>query len=328
MTRWMRRWLLGVDDSVTDSDVATWTVEDLQCTPDGQVLLLPDTKSIYDLQVTRELELAEQRRDFWLSATPDEGRDAIRQLTGIRPLAELPPPQLRNAGRIVGRGYTIEKLVLQSENGILLPALVWLPDVPAGESVLYLHGQGKNVEAGPNGELPRLASNGHVVLAIDLRGLGETRGEEGSGPIGPNWKTFYTAYLLGQSIVGMRAEDTLIAARYLATLKETGDLRPVRLIASGEAGIPALHAAALQPELFSSVTLRETLTSWTDVVRTPEAENQLINTVHAALAVYDLPNLTAIYGPHRVHIERPVDARGRRLDTRGGASDTAPDKSP
>ena len=42
--------------------------------------------------------------------------------------------------------------------------------------------------------------------------------------------------------------------------------RKVRLIVVGNVGIPALHAAALEPELFQSVRLSHTLVSWSNVI--------------------------------------------------------------
>ncbi|MFM8536751.1 MAG: hypothetical protein ACKOES_01580, partial [Planctomycetaceae bacterium] len=42
--------------------------------------------------------------------------------------------------------------------------------------------------------------------------------------------------------------------------------RPVHLVAVGEAAIPALHAAALEPERFASVRLVNMVPSWADVV--------------------------------------------------------------
>ena len=46
---------------------------------------------------------------------------------------------------------------------------------------------------------------------------------------------------------------------------------------------------------------------------TPVPENQLANTVHGALAVYDLPDLVGLAGgQERVTIMDPIDARQER----------------
>jgi hypothetical protein len=114
------------------------------------------------------------------------------------------------------------------------------------------------------------------------------------------------AYLLGRSYVGMRAEDTLRAARFLGEGR-----RRVHLVAVGEAGPPALHAAALEPELFASVKLVGSLRSWVDVVRTATPSNGLAGVVHGALKVYDLPDLVRTLGG-KASVVEPVDGEGKR----------------
>ena len=56
-----------------------------------------------------------------------------------------------------------------------------------------------------------------LVVAVDLRGIGETQAKGGWGGdlFGPDTKDVLTAYLLGRSYVGMRAEDILVCARLL-----------------------------------------------------------------------------------------------------------------
>jgi hypothetical protein len=83
------------------------------------------------------------------------------------------------------------------------------------------------------------------------------------------------------------------------------------LVAIGPLGLPALHAAALEPGLFAGVTIRGALGSWAEVVGTPLAREQYVHAVHAALRVYDLPELAAAIPPDRLQIVEPVDALGQ-----------------
>ena len=90
---------------------------------------------------------------------------------------------------------------------------------------------------------------------------------------------------------------------------QAGD-RPnqVHLVSVGRTGPPSLHAAALEADLFASVTLRNCLTSWSNVVHTPLARNQLVNAVHGALRCYDLPDLLATLPAEKVTIVEPLNA--------------------
>ena len=126
---------------------------------------------------------------------------------------------------------------------------------------------------------------------------------------GPDWPEYYKAYNLGQTYVGMRAEDVLVAARYLGGATGSAKPRAVVLVAIAHAGVPALHAAALEPELFESVRLRRALASWVHVLRSRRPADQLQNTVHAALTTYDLPDLAATLG-NKLLVTEAVDAEG------------------
>jgi hypothetical protein len=85
---------------------------------------------------------------------------------------------------------------------------------------------------------------------------------------------------------------------------ETKKPRKVHLVAVGNTGIAALHAMALEPELFASVTLRGTPESWSAVVGQKAPAGLLTSTVHGALRAYDLPDLMRTIGPDKIRIEQ------------------------
>jgi dienelactone hydrolase len=309
--RWMRRWLLEIDDAITEPDSPVASDEDLQCTPGGEVMLLDGARSVYDLNMELEETLAAQRNAFWQQSGRAEAMAEVRKITGIRPLRELPEPDCETVGSVSRQGYRIDKLILRPEPGICLPALLFVPDRPQGTACLYLHAEGKHVDASPGGAIDRLVRQGHVVLAPDVRGVGETK------PVGKHsyasylpaeWADCTIAYLLGKSLLAMRAEDVLVCARFLAGYQADGRAEPVDLLSIGRIGPAALHAAALEPDLFAKITLRNSLSSWSNVVHTPLSKNQFANLVHGALRVYDLPDLVAALPGESVDIVEPLDA--------------------
>lgn len=309
--RWMRRWFLGSDEPVTETGFPVLTDAELQCTPDGQVLRLPGARSLFDLNREWEERLATGRRALWRN--PAGALTEVRKVSGIRRLADLPAPAVKPVRTLPRPGYSVQQIVLEPEAGIRLPALRFEPAAgPArGDPVLYLHGEGKQVDASPGGPIERLVREGHTVLAVDLRGLGETGRAPARDAVGAMLggltREVSLAELVGRSFVSMRAEDVLACVRYL---QPSGR---VALVARGEAGVPALHAAALEPQAFSAVRLERTVASWADVVRTPLARNQRINTIFGALRVYDLPDLAATLAREVLTVIEPLDALGRPL---------------
>jgi dienelactone hydrolase len=315
-TRWMRRWFFGSNDAISEDDFPVLPAADLQCTPDGQVLRLPDARSLFDLNRDWEQRLAAGRKQLWQDK-PAALRE-VRRITGIRPLADIPPLKAENVGALERDGYRIEKLLLHVEPGISLPALMFSPPESRGAAHLYLHGEGKHVDAMPGGPIEELVRAGHPVLAVDLRGLGEMHQGKSNATafdpfVGSDWRETTLAYLLGKSFVAMRAEDVLASARFLAS-RSTDAPPGITVVAIGETGVPALHAAALEPQLFGPVKISRSLASWADVVQTPLSRNQQVNAVFGALRAYDLPDLAASLVGENITITEPLDAAGNPIN--------------
>ena len=307
VVRWMARWLLKKDEPITEPAIELLSEEEIKCTPNGQVMLLKGARSTYDLNRDFEKELAKRRRKLWKTTTRTEMLNQVRKIAGIRKLTNIPEVRVERLGVVERSDYKIEKLILKLENDIYLPALKFLPGQIRSEgTVLYVHENGKDKDAGPGGPIEKLVKAGRSVLAVDLRGTGETqqtKQKKLGEATGFDWKNVYKAYLLGRSYVGMRAEDILVCARFL---RQQQDGR-VDLVAVGHVSVPALHAAALESEMFESIKLVRGLVSWSNVIELGRSQNQLVNTVHGALTVYDLPNLAATLGA-KLTIEEPLNA--------------------
>jgi hypothetical protein len=357
--RFMRRWLLGKDDVIHELDPlpdpltdevmrehqysADWTDKQLQCSPDGQVMLMKAERSVFEINAGIERELRKQRKAVWEKLTTKQRRELVHKTIGVVEFARIPSARngkqgiLANSTTIQRDGYTITKLILAgNEKQLTLPALFFVPGTVAKSPVLYLHGESMKAEAKPGGRCEQLVKKGHIVLSAELSGIGETetghdKRDYGRGRFGPDSQEVYLAYLLGRSYVGMRAADVLRWSEYLSS-RVGWDSSPnpkaidqsrsgqepqptkIQLIATGEAAIPALHAAALEPSRFESVHLKRMIGSWAEVVAAPENLNQLVNAVHGALRHYDLPDLVELAGKDRVKIEESVDANGRPVD--------------
>ena len=314
--RWMLRWLADRDEAVFEPEgLQVLTDEQIQVTPRGQVMLIEGARSVYDLNRDFAAHLAAERQAAWKEGPPEGWQDQVRQLAGIRPLSELPEPAVHRLDVLSREGYQVHPLVLSPEQGIQLPALWFVPDqITAASAVLYVHEQGKAADAQPDGPIIQLVREGTPVLAVDLRGTGETQqvGQryfnlERHGTDGQDW---YIAYLLGRTYVGMRAEDLVVVGRWLAG--QLAEDASIELRAVGQATIPAVHAAALEPQVFARVQLDQPLISWTNTVQLGYATTPLSSLVHAALTVYDLPELRSVIQPHsQLDVQQPLDALGQ-----------------
>jgi len=312
IARWMSRWLLGRDQVITEPAIELLSEEECRCAPDGQVMRLPGARSAYDLNDGYERELSRRRAALWAGEDKAALLARVREIAGIRKLEDLPLPQVEKGKSLRRKGCRIRELDILPEDGIVLPILLFLPGTkrgPSGRVMVYVHEQDTEADAAPGGPIEQLVLAGARVLSVALRGTGQTQqtAQKKWGKIEADWQDVTTAYCLGRSYVGMRAEDVLTAARYAATRVEGGSVDAVDLIAVGHVGVPALHAAALEPSLFSSVKLSGTLISWASVLERRVTINQHANIVHGALREYDLPNLAATLGA-KLTIEDPRDA--------------------
>jgi hypothetical protein len=325
----MSRWLRDRDRPITEPPLMLLARKEFRCTTDGQVRNLPGARSAYDLNEEYENELAKKRAQAWARGDRAARLGEVRRLTGIRKLDQLPKPRVETLETLSRTGYRIEKLIITPEEGVVLPALLFVPGEgsgvraagtttgsrsPSARITLYLHQQGIEVDAEPGGPIERRVLAGETVLAVDLRGTGQTKSaSRGWNP--PEVNDEYLAYMLGRCYLGMRAEDVLTCARYAAERLAGGRPEAVNLVAIGKVGVSALHAAALEPSLFQSVKLSRTLISWSNVIHNRLNRAADMEIAHGVLLCYDLPNLAAALGA-KLTIEAPVDAQGRAIKPR------------
>lgn len=300
IAQWMQRWLVGRDEPVESVVLETRPPEELLCTESGQVLTLPGERSVISLNTEHESELAVARQALWSGNSSEEMVDRIRSIIGVPGNDEISEPDWEDVGRVDRDGYHIDKLILRTGTAVL-PALTFHPAEPKEDAYLYLHDAGKLGDSEAGGEIEKIVREGYVVVSVDLRGLGETGSGDPDEELGP-WKTYYLAYLLGKPLVGLQTADALAAAHFVAFYQRSTP-RKVHLVGVGQAGVTALHAAALNPERFASVTIRDAPRSWASVVREPAPTGRLAGTVHGALEVYDLPDLVRLAGEERVRFE-------------------------
>lgn len=275
--QWFSKWLKGVDDDGVEPEFPLATEAELHCTPEGQV----GGTDVFTLN-------RERAASVWAARAADPVGDA-RRLSGYR--APAAAPVATHYGTIRKAGYTIEKFVYESEAGIRVPAILAVPD-GAGKraAVLYVHGDGK-AAVGPKLEAHMAA--GEVVMAIDMRGVGELAAEgRGNDPWLGDASNAQLALLLGRTMVGMRAAD--IVAGYALLARHPGvEAGRIRAVGIGRGAVPLLYAAAFEERL-KKVEFEGGLESYRWVVETREPRLALEHVVPGAIRFYDLQDLRAV----------------------------------
>lgn len=299
--RWFTRWLKGAEDRSPESELALASETELNCTPTGQVATSLRGTTVHELNLAR---WKQQRK-------PGTLEDA-RRLAAFTLRTAAPPVQSYGVIPLPG-GARMEKLVYQTEPGIPVPAVLYQP---AGEgrrpASILVHGRGKAFTR--DLALARLAQ-GEAVLAIDVRGMGET---EGAAAKGGDWPRYFgdydaamTAILLARPLAGMRAEDISAGVSLLAAHSGI-DATRIALYGWDAGAIPALYAAAFDSRI-AAVTLNGLLTSYESVIRQRIHRRVFEHIVVGALRSYDLPDLIRWIAPRKVTVERRVDPLGLDL---------------
>jgi len=292
LTRLARRWFLGDDSPVKEKPMKPRPVEDLWCTPQGEVLHLADEKTVFDLNRALEKNMFSAERKKFAGLSPEAARKMVREVSTIRSSANLPKLEHHVVETLQENGLKMIRGFFRSKDSYPLASVAYLPANPRKHPVLLLHGEG--VKQGHEKAL-ELSKAGHVVVSVEISCTGETRGSKFSEQFG-SWKTFYMSYLLGRSLVALRAEDLLKLA---ISLDGAGIVRKgtkMNLMAIGDAAVPALHAVALEPDLFAQLELSHRRSSWTAMLKESQPKRCFEDIIHGALKVYDLPKLEKLCG--------------------------------
>jgi hypothetical protein len=313
--RWLRRWLLKIDDAVTEADSPIAPDKELQCTRTGQVLGDGPGVSVFDLNAERARQLRVPRARFSSSSSASKFRARIRELLGMTGKEPAARP-IQVLGEIPGHGFRLRKFVIESEPGIAIPAIELVPEAQDSRAPIVLKvGADRAVELAEGGPAEKLAQSGRRVVLADLRGMGAT-----GPPTTPDRsdtlsdsdaREAFLALHIGRPLLGQRVFDLICLLESLQARERSPAATGFDVTGIGPAGLAVLHAAALdEKRLIKHVILERTLISWTDVVERGVNRAQLAGVVPGVLAYYDLPDLAARLHPCPLTIRHPTGALG------------------
>jgi pimeloyl-ACP methyl ester carboxylesterase len=242
MYGWMASSLLGGGSSapVSEDELKTLPENDsrLQCDPDGS--LMARAQSVISLARRRaEAAVAAlgpgsgvRRLVTDLTAAPDGGADYLAA---------------SSYGKTAVTGGMIEKILFLSEIGQPVPALLWTPS-GGGRIPTVIAADETGKEAIAVSGLPEALLNArYALLAVDLRGRGETLGQV-TERRDNNFQYVANSVLFGFPLAGRRAFDLKRAVDFVAGRKDL-TLDGLAVAGFGDDALPALLAAATDPRI-------------------------------------------------------------------------------
>jgi cephalosporin-C deacetylase-like acetyl esterase len=304
---WFIKWLRNGEGDPHDAPVKLDSPQDILCTPTGQVADSLGGENVYTLNKARAAEVLTGRAS--VSAADIRAAAAI----GIQPGGAAPSLRVHNT--YARPGYKIDVVSYESEPGIQIPGLILTPDGAARRpAALVADARPKQTLAAPGGDLEDLVKAGYLVFAIQPRGIAETP-QPGRNSILGDYTASARAYVVGKTLVGMRAEDIVRAVDYLCSRP---DVDPASILAEGQGilGVPLLHAAVLDRRI-GRVVLQDTLASYRLAVDRPVTRGLYDVLIPGVLLKYDLPDLVSALKPRSVTIVNPVDQLGMPLRGQG-----------
>src|SRR5579859_6070650 len=327
---WFDRWLRGVTGDAHEPPIAIEKDETLQVTPTGQVITSLGGKTVYDFNLAETVRLMRQleTRRLQPGYRAELGGKIQQRLDGNIESAEIPAqvtriagPQVQKTGENQTIHLTVEKYLLTTEPGIVVPTRVIFPkgNSPPLPAIVYLRDR-SGADDSPKlfAELARL---GRVVAVADVRGFGETMSPRHiSDPHldyfdprdGMDADFTFASFFLGRPLLGMRVRDARAVINFLRARSDVDPAR-VTIIGRGWAGMVALFAAATSPAV-SSVVVEGTPVSFAEIARA-ELYNQPVSLMlPGVLQDFDLPDVFASLAPRPLLVLNPEDAMTKKMD--------------
>jgi|GEM_PF-2409496 len=181
-TGWMKQWLMDNPMPVVEPGLKLQTDKALGVTRTGQVITaFKDESTVAGMNLARARDLAEERAQFWKNGDSKTCLAEVKRLIGF--IGKREKAEVNTTDIIKRDNYRIEKLIIQRDGEVPLPALLFVPgeDGPKRPATVYVDGRGKSQDAAPGGGVEALVRSGRIVLSIDVAGFGETadRGSNG-----------------------------------------------------------------------------------------------------------------------------------------------------
>lgn len=283
-----------ISDSQSEPPLILEEEKLLWCTPNGQIgESNPQTLSAYTAEFARKNKSGRNQ------PKGDDLKKKIRAVLKLGAVSGIPSYDilrpLRN--RQFPKKFTADYLV-ETEAGITIPVyrlsdteLLSRPPAGIKRAILYVSHLSADDELRNEPLIKELIRSEpeSAVYACDVRGTGESRpntcGDDFFGSYGNDY--FYAAYniMLNSTYTGQKTFDLM---RIIDWLKSCGHTE-IHLVGKGWGAIPATFAAVLSDSV-KRVTLKNALSSYSDIAENAEFNWPLSTLIPGVLKQFDLPD--------------------------------------
>lgn len=293
--------------------------ETLRCTEKGQVATLDGTRTVFDFTREKSKQLRSDRKSLSGTALQRAVADVLKL-----PAKRKSVPDYRNWRHLNARGYPTKYAMaytIDTEPGI--QAIVYRlteerwnsrPPRAGKRAILYVSHLSSDIELRDEPLIREVmkAEPDSPVFTCDVRGIGE------SLPDTCNPGSFHTAYgndyfyaihslMLDRPYLGQKTFDVLRVLDWLASLGHTD----IHLVGRGWGALAATFAAVMSDQV-KQVTLKNALTSYSDIAEREHYDWPLSTLLPNVLAQFDLPEC---YSQLKAKKLRRIDSWG--AETRG-----------
>jgi len=296
----MYRWFNGVtkiSDAATEPKIEIEKDETLWCTPNGQVVELEGTRSVFHFTRDKSKRLAASREKLSVKKLKTEVTNVLR----------LPPvpkeePDYRIWRYLGSRGYpTPHAIAYAVETEPNIHAIVyrltterWYSRPPrAGKrAMLYVSDLSSDAELRDEPLIRELAKAdpGTPIFTCDVRGIGESQPDTcspGSFHAAYGNDYFYAIHslMLDRPYLGQKTSDLLRVLDWLGSIKHT----EIHLVGNGRGTLPATFAALLSDRV-KQITLKNPIASYAAIAESEDYDVPLSSLLPNVLAHFDLPD--------------------------------------
>ena len=284
-------------------DIQRFKVEELNCTPNGQV----GGRDIH--AIMQELEA---------SRRPEKAGDSAAILRQILQIGEVPLPDYRVWRTQVQRVeplLCLNRFGIETEPGIVIPLKQLTPSQrfqlrSKPRAILFIPHLSTSPELKELGFQPDGKTD---FFCLEVRGIGESRPAECNirendffCSYGSDFLYASCAHLLNRPYLGRKVYDILAAVRLL---KKQG-AEEIHLIGNGQGSIAAALAAVLSPDV-KQVTLYHAPLSWRQMVNSRVVRWPFSAMPHGILRKIDLPDVYRDLRSKNIRLIAPWDAAMR-----------------